>query len=83
MYTGGMGDTLPPKRPRGRPPTGETPKRYLRMGNLWEEAAELAHEGGETTTALVTRAVEREVRRLRRHRRDITPGAPQGRDDAG
>jgi hypothetical protein len=51
---------------RGRPPTGETPKRYLRMGPLWEEASQLAASRGETMTALVTRAVEREVRRIRR-----------------
>lgn len=51
---------------RGRPPTGETPKRYLRVGQLWEEAATLAAQRGETMTALVIRALEREVRRLRR-----------------
>lgn len=55
-------------RRRGRPATGQTPKRYLRMGALWDRAAALAAERDETITALVTRAVEREVRRLERER---------------
>ena len=55
-----------PKR-RGRPPTtGTTPKRYLRVGPLWDEAAALAVERKESMTTLVKRAIDREVRRLRR-----------------
>lgn len=50
---------------RGRPPTGVTPKRYLRVGALWDEATNLARERGETMTALVTRALEREVERIK------------------
>jgi len=53
-----------PKR-RGRPPTGETPKRYIRAGQVWDDAAALAHAQGETMTAFVIRALEREIRRLR------------------
>ena len=54
------------KRPRGRPRTGVTPKRNIRIGPIWDEAAALAAERGETMTALVIRAIEREVARLRR-----------------
>lgn len=63
-------DTKPTtdRRPRGRPATGVTPKRYLRAGAIWDEAAALADERGETMTALVLRAIEREVRRLRREK---------------
>lgn len=51
----------------GRPPTGETPKRYFRApDSLWSEVAALAKQRGETITAFVLRAVEREVRRVRR-----------------
>ncbi len=51
---------------RGRPATGQTPKRYIRAGAIWDEATELATQRGETMTALVLRALEREVRRLKR-----------------
>lgn len=56
--------TEPPKR--GRPATGQTPKRYIRAGAIWDEATEVAAEHGETMTAFVIRAIEREVRRIRR-----------------
>jgi hypothetical protein len=56
--------TDPPKR--GRPPTGQTPKRYIRAGAIWDEATALALARKETMTTLVLRAIEREVRRLRR-----------------
>lgn len=59
-------DEATERRPRGRPPTGETPKRYIRAGPVWDEAADLAAQRGETMTALVLRAIEREVHRLRR-----------------
>ncbi len=59
-------ETRTPKRGRGRPATGQTPKRYIRAGDIWDEAAGLADERGETMTALVIRAIEREVARLRR-----------------
>jgi hypothetical protein len=62
VYTMAMDE---PKR-RGRPPTGETPKRYIRAGAIWDEAVSLAKERDETMTSLVIRAIEREVRRLRR-----------------
>ncbi|WP_157631967.1 hypothetical protein [Catelliglobosispora koreensis] len=58
------------KRARGRPvTTGETPKRYLRAGGIWDEATAIAKDRGETMTALVLRAVERELERIRREAR--------------
>ena len=56
----------PGKRKRGRPATGVTPKRNIRIGAIWDEAAELARERDETMTTLVARAIEREIKRLRR-----------------
>lgn len=55
-----------PKRGRGRPvTTGTTPKHNLRIPDaLWNEASALAAERGETTTALILRAMEREIARL-------------------
>lgn len=51
---------------RGRPPTGQTPKRYARIGPLWDRLAARARARGETMTALVVRALEREEARLDR-----------------
>lgn len=53
------------KRGRGRPATGTTPKRYIRAGRVWDDAAAIAEQRGETMTALVTRAIELELIRLR------------------
>lgn len=58
--------TSEPARRPGRPATGVTPVRKIRAGRIWDEAAELALANGETMTALVLRAIEAEVRRLRR-----------------
>ena len=67
VYTEAMTDTPDQPAPRrGRPATGQTPKRYVRMGPLWDDAAALAHDQGETMTSLVERAIRREVERLRR-----------------
>lgn len=56
-----------PDRPgRGRPATGQTPKRYIRAGHVWDEAAELAESRDETMTAFVVRAIEREIKRVKR-----------------
>lgn len=63
--------TTTDKRPRGRPPTGETPKRYARVGPLWDRCVALAGQRGETMTAFLIRALEREEEReLRRHRKE-------------
>lgn len=49
-----MSDQTEPKRRVGRPATGVTPKRNIRVGEVWDQAAELASEDGETMTAVVT-----------------------------
>lgn len=56
----------PPKRRGGRPATGQTPVRTLRLGGVWDRCAELAAERGEKMTALVERALIAEERRLKR-----------------
>lgn len=71
MYTGGV--TTTEKRPRGRPATGETPKRYARVGALWDRCVALADQRGETMTAFLIRALEREEKRLIRQRLRETP----------
>jgi hypothetical protein len=53
------------KRPRGRPRTGVTPKRNIRIGPIWDQAAELAARRGETMTAVIERALQRYVARHR------------------
>jgi hypothetical protein len=57
------------KKPRGRPATGITPKRYLRAGPIWDEATALAEQRGETMTAFVLRAIEHEMARVRREQK--------------
>lgn len=55
------------KRPRGRPRTGVTPKRNIRIGPIWDEAAAIAARRGETMTAVIDAALRRYVAR---HRQD-------------
>lgn len=43
------------KRGPGRPPTGVTKKRDVRIGDVWDEAAGYAKEDGENMPALLTR----------------------------
>jgi hypothetical protein len=50
------------KRPRGRPRTGVTPKRNIRIGEVWDAAAALAATRGETMTAVIERALRRYLR---------------------
>ena len=54
------------KRPRGRPRTGVTPKRNIRVGQIWDDAALIAASRGETMTAVVERALENYVKLHRR-----------------
>ena len=42
------------KRPRGRPATGVTPKRNIRVGDVWDQAEEYAKTDGENMAQLVT-----------------------------
>lgn len=53
------------KRPRGRPATGVTPKRNIRVGDVWDQAEELAKADGETMTDLVKRLLARYVNEQR------------------
>jgi hypothetical protein len=59
-----MTDTQP--RRRGRPPTGETPKHYFRAPQtLWDDVTATALANKESATALVIRAIQRELQRLK------------------
>lgn len=55
-----------PKRSPGRPATGQTPVRTIRIGPVWDEAKEYAEDRGETMTAVVEAALRRYVQRARR-----------------
>lgn len=61
-----------PKR-RGRPATGQTPKRNVRIGQVWDDGEELAHALGMTMTAYVERALRRENPRAARELRGTVP----------
>lgn len=47
-----------PKRRPGRPATGKTPTRSIRVGPVWDRAAELAAQHGTTITAIITAHLE-------------------------
>lgn len=47
-----------PKHAGGRPATGVTPKRDIRMGPTWDESVDIAAELGEPFSAYVRRALE-------------------------
>lgn len=52
------------RRGRGRPATGQTPLRNIRIpDHLWHAAQERAAERGETVTDVVVRALTRYVRK--------------------
>lgn len=57
--------TVEEKRPRGRPRTGVTPKRNVRIGQVWDDAARIAAARGETMTAVIDRLLQRYVARHR------------------
>jgi hypothetical protein len=59
----------PPKRKPGRPATGQTTKRNVRIGATWDRSAELAEQLGITETAYVERALTRENARVERELR--------------
>jgi hypothetical protein len=69
-----MSEPSQPRR-RGRPPTGITPKRYLRVGAIWDEVERLARDiSGETMTDVVKRLLDAERRRLLRLQRTQQAG---------
>ncbi len=59
------GPPMEEKRKPGRPRTGVTPKRNIRVGQIWDDAAALAAARGETMTAVVERALKHYVTRYR------------------
>lgn len=64
----GMSDQTEPKRRVGRPATGVTPKRNIRVGEIWDEAAERALAEGENMAGLVTRLLHRYVEEKRKRK---------------
>lgn len=56
----------------GRPKTGQTPVRSLRLGPVWDEAEELAKSGGRTMTDVVDALLRRWIpaERKRQNGRD-------------
>ncbi len=58
--------TTEARRRRGRPATGITPKRNVRIGEVWEHGEELAAQLGMTMTAYVEDALRRANERVRR-----------------
>lgn len=60
-----MSEQPEPPRRRGRPATGVTPKRNIRIGTIWDQAETIAKQRGER----MTQVVEAELRRyVARHR---------------
>lgn len=47
----------------GRPATGQTPVRTMRIGGIWDEAKAIADRRGEKMTAVVEEALRRYVRK--------------------
>ncbi len=63
-----MTEEAAPRR-RGRPATGITPKRNVRIGPLWDDCEAQARDDDETMTAFVVEALTRELARRRRRLR--------------
>lgn len=56
-------------RPVGRPATGETPGRHIRLSDeLWAEVGEVAQDEGRDKTAVVRDALARYIARHKRRR---------------
>lgn len=48
----------------GRPPTGTTPLRSIRIGDpVWQPAKQIAAQRGETLTSVIERALRAYIRR--------------------
>lgn len=50
------------RRP-GRPATGQTPVRTLRLGPVWDEAKAIADERGDKMAIVIEEALRRYIRR--------------------
>lgn len=60
-----MKEKLEPKRGRGRPATGQTPKRYFRMDDeSWSLLIAAAAATGETVSEYLRRVALRDARRV-------------------
>lgn len=61
------------KRRPGRPTTtGTTPKRNLRVGEIWDEAEAIAKQRGETMADVARPILERGLRRyINKHRAEM------------
>lgn len=71
-----MDQDTPPPRKRGRPATGVTPKRNIRVDALWDRVEALA--APEAMTDVIKRLLKAEERRLlRRAQRDQDAGDEQ------
>lgn len=64
-YAKPMTEESTPKR-RGRPATGVTPKRNVRIGDTWTQGEALSKQLGVTMTAYVEEALQRENARVAR-----------------
>lgn len=49
---------MEPKRRPGRPATGQTPTRSVRIGSIWDRAREIAEQRGEGISTVIERALE-------------------------
>ena len=67
------------KRRPGRPATGVTPKRNVRIGATWDRAEELAKQLEMSTTAYVEEALRRENTRVERAQARQERSAPTGK----
>lgn len=57
----------------GRPATGQTPVRTVRLGGIWDEVQAAARDDGEKVAIFVERALRAELdRRVRRLKRQAT-----------
>lgn len=61
---------------RGRPATGQTPKRNVRIGQVWDDAEDLAHILDMRMTAYVEEALRRENTRRAREVRHLLAQVP-------
>lgn len=53
------------RRGRGRPATGQMPKRYFRMDDeAWRQIAEAAEANGETMSEYIRRVLLRDAKRI-------------------
>lgn len=62
-----------PKNKGGRPATGHSPTRSMRIGQVWDDAKTIAEKRGDSLNGVITRALEMYVEL---HKREFND--PQG-----